>query len=66
SLNEFTPIIGTDMWIDLVNKGSLSGLEDPVTLNNSILPYWWKNMSFNQVQNLKEYARIKKRTLEAY
>ncbi|HPV62743.1 MAG TPA: radical SAM protein [Fervidobacterium sp.] len=66
SLNEFTPIIGTDMWIDLVNKGSLSGLEDPVTLNNSILPYWWKNMSFNQVQNLKEYARIRKRTLEAY
>ncbi len=66
SLNEFTPIIGTDMWIDLVNKASLSGLEDPVTLNNSILPYWWKNMSFNQVQNLKEYARIKKRTLEAY
>ena len=65
SLNEFTPIIGTDMWIDLVNKGSLSGLEDPVTLNNSILPYWWKNMSFNQVQNLKEYVRIKKRTLEA-
>lgn len=63
SLNEFTPIVGTDIWIDLINKGWLTGLEDPVILNNTVLPYWWNNMTFDQIQKLKEYARIKRREL---
>ncbi|MFN3691597.1 MAG: B12-binding domain-containing radical SAM protein [Fervidobacterium sp.] len=60
SLNEFTPIVGTDIWIELVNRGRLSGTEDPLLLNNTVLPYWWRNMSYEQIQKLKEYAKIKK------
>ncbi|MEN3041971.1 MAG: radical SAM protein [Fervidobacterium sp.] len=60
SLNEFTPIVGTDIWIDLVNKGRLKGTEDPLLLNNTVLPYWWGNMSYEQIQKLKEYAKMKK------
>lgn len=60
SLNEFTPIVATDIWINLVNQGKLKGTEDPLLLNNTILPYWWDNMSYEQIQKLKEYARIKK------
>ncbi|ONN26713.1 radical SAM protein [Thermosipho affectus] len=58
SINEFTPIIGTDDWINLVNEGKLTGLEDPLLLNNTVLPFWWKfGMSENVVQYLKMYAR---------
>lgn len=60
SINEFTPIVGTQIWIDLVNEGLLTGLEDPLLLNNTVLPYWWGNMSIEQIQRLKEYGRIKK------
>jgi radical SAM superfamily enzyme YgiQ (UPF0313 family) len=60
SVNEFTPIVGTDIWIDLVNKGKLTGLEDPLLLNNTVLPYWWNNMSYEQIHEVKEYAKQKK------
>ncbi|ODN30843.1 B12-binding domain-containing radical SAM protein [Fervidobacterium thailandense] len=63
SINEFTPIVGTDIWIELVNKGLLTGREDPLLLNNTVLPYWWKNMSVEQIQFLKEYGKIKKAEL---
>uniref|UniRef100_A0A7C4GG51 Radical SAM protein n=1 Tax=Fervidobacterium thailandense TaxID=1008305 RepID=A0A7C4GG51_9BACT len=63
SINEFTPIVGTEIWIELVNKGVLTGLEDPLLLNNTVLPYWWKNMSVEQIQFLKEYGKIKKAEL---
>ncbi|MGC8955485.1 MAG: B12-binding domain-containing radical SAM protein [Fervidobacterium sp.] len=66
SLNEFTPIVGTDIWIDLVNSGKLKGTEDPLLLNNTVLPYWWDNMTIDQIQRLKEYARIKKMQTQAY
>lgn len=66
SLNEFTPIVGTDIWIELVNKGKLKGTEDPLLLNNTILPYWWRNMSYEQIQKLKEYARTKKLQVTSY
>lgn len=61
SLNEFTPIVGTDIWIELVNKGLLKGTEDPLLLNNTILPYWWDNMRIEQIRRLKEYAQEKRR-----
>uniref|UniRef100_A0A7V4NE07 Radical SAM protein n=2 Tax=Fervidobacterium pennivorans TaxID=93466 RepID=A0A7V4NE07_FERPE len=60
SINEFTPIVGTDIWIDLVNKGKLTGLEDPLLLNNTVLPYWWNNMTYEQIHEVKEYAKQKK------
>ncbi|SHH18884.1 B12-binding domain-containing radical SAM protein [Thermosipho atlanticus] len=58
SLNEFTPIVGTDDWINLINEGKLTGLEDPLLLNNTVLPFWWKyGMNENMVQRLKDLAR---------
>jgi len=58
SLNEFTPIIGTDDWIELVNNGKLTGREDPVILNNTVLPFWWKyGMNSNLIQELKHIAQ---------
>ncbi|WP_448375735.1 B12-binding domain-containing radical SAM protein [Fervidobacterium sp.] len=60
SINEFTPIVGTDIWMALVNSGKLTGLEDPVLLNNTVLPYWWNNMTYEEIHVLKEYAKQKK------
>ncbi|MBO8160482.1 MAG: radical SAM protein [Thermosipho sp. (in: Bacteria)] len=58
SINEFTPIIGTDDWIDLINQGKLTGMEDPVLLNNTVLPFWWKyGMNSDVIQYLKSIAR---------
>ncbi|QTA37337.1 radical SAM protein [Thermosipho ferrireducens] len=58
SLNEYTPIVGTDDWIELVNKGALRGNEDPVLLNNTVLPFWWKyGMDEKKIQFLKQKAR---------
>ncbi|MGC9797022.1 radical SAM protein [Fervidobacterium riparium] len=63
SVNEFTPIVGTDIWLDLVNSGRLTGLEDPLLLNNTVLPYWWNNMTYEQIHEVKEYAKNKKQEL---
>jgi radical SAM superfamily enzyme YgiQ (UPF0313 family) len=58
SLNEFTPIIGTDDWIELVNFGKLTGREDPLLLNNTVLPFWWKyGMDIKLIQELKLVSR---------
>jgi hypothetical protein len=58
SINEFTPIVGTEDWLKLVSEGKLSGKEDPVLLNNTVLPFWWKHgMDEQTVQNLKMLAR---------
>ncbi|MDK2886275.1 MAG: hypothetical protein PWP54_833 [Thermosipho sp. (in: thermotogales)] len=63
SINEFTPIVGTDDWINLINEGKLTGREDPVLLNNTVLPFWWKHgMDSELIQKLKHIAkRIKER-----
>lgn len=57
SVNEFTPIPGTKLWKRLVSEKSFEEKTDPLLLNNSILPYWWKGgMDQPQVQRLKERA----------
>ncbi|ABR31215.1 radical SAM protein [Thermosipho melanesiensis] len=58
SINEYTPIVGTDDWIDLINGGRLTGREDPILLNNTVLPFWWKyGMDEDTIQYLKMHAR---------
>ncbi|MDI3517360.1 MAG: hypothetical protein PWP37_1330 [Thermotogota bacterium] len=54
SLNEYTPIPGTPDWVKLQQKGDLPKNVDPLLLNNSILPYWWKKgMDVQTIQSLK-------------
>ncbi len=60
SVNEFTPIVGSDIWMELVNSGKLSGLEDPLLLNNTIMPYWWKNMTVDEIEYIKRVVKEKR------
>ena len=58
NLNEYTPIPGTRDWYELVSSGSIDPDVDPLLLNNSILPFWWKGgMDYSTVEKLKEYTR---------
>ncbi len=57
SVNEYTPIPFTKDWYELVELGWLEPDTDPILLNNSLLPYWWKHgMDFETVQSLKKLA----------
>lgn len=57
SLNEYTPIPGTEDWIELVRSGRIQPDVDPIMLNNTVLPYWWKaGMQAATVQRLKDLA----------
>jgi radical SAM superfamily enzyme YgiQ (UPF0313 family) len=58
NINEYTPIPRTVEYQRLVDAGTFSEDIDPVLLNNSILPYWWKNgMSFDQITRIKKSNR---------
>ncbi|WP_041076996.1 B12-binding domain-containing radical SAM protein [Thermotoga caldifontis] len=60
SLNEYTPIPGTRDWIELTRSGVLPSDVDPLLLNNTVLPYWWKaGMDAATVQKLKDLAHGK-------
>jgi radical SAM superfamily enzyme YgiQ (UPF0313 family) len=64
SLNEFTPIPGTVQWKELTRGGVFDEDIDPLLLDNSILPYWWKEgFSPDAVQRLKEKAWSLRRRL---
>jgi len=53
-LNEYTPIPRTKDWERLVKEGKLDPDIDPVLLNNTVLPYWWKNgLNADEVEKLK-------------
>jgi len=53
-LNEYTPIPRTKDWERLVKEGKLNPNIDPVLLNNTVLPYWWKNgLNADEVEKLK-------------
>ena len=57
SLNEYTPIPNTRDWFELTNSGILPENVDPLLLNNTVLPYWWKaGMDVATVQKLKDLA----------
>jgi len=61
SLNEYTPIPGTEDWKKLLNNGIISEEVDPILLNNSILPFWWKGgMGEKEIQFLKNLIRKKR------
>ncbi|MGJ8454599.1 B12-binding domain-containing radical SAM protein [Pseudothermotoga sp. U03pept] len=58
SVNEYTPIYGSEDWHMLVQRGVLDEETDPALLNNTVLPYWFRaGMSFETVQMLKTLAR---------
>ncbi|AEH50698.1 B12-binding domain-containing radical SAM protein [Pseudothermotoga thermarum] len=58
SVNEYTPIPFTKDWYELVELGWLQPDLDPILLNNSLIPYWWKHgMDAQTVQKLKQLAR---------
>ncbi len=58
-VNEYTPIPGTPDWNELVLRGLIPPDVDPLLLDNSILPYWWKGgMSKEEVELVKEAARV--------
>ncbi|MBN2220046.1 MAG: radical SAM protein [Kosmotogaceae bacterium] len=64
SLNEFTPIPGTLQWKELTIRGVFEKDIDPLLLDNSILPHWWKEgFSAEAVQRLKEKAWSLRRKL---
>jgi len=64
SLNEFTPIPGTLQWKELIERGSFAEDIDPLLLDNSIIPHWWKQgFSLDTVQRLKEAAWSLRRKL---
>ncbi|MCX7813268.1 MAG: radical SAM protein [Pseudothermotoga sp.] len=57
SLNEYTPIPGTKDWFELIQTNRIQPDIDPIMLNNTILPYWWKaGMHITTVQKLKDLA----------
>ncbi len=58
NINEYTPIPGTREYEELVRGGKLPVNADPVLLNNSILPYWWRQgMSADEISRLKKRMR---------
>lgn len=55
SINEYTPIPGSQDWYVLVSKGLLDEQIDPVLLNNTVIPYWFKaGMDAQTVQMIKD------------
>ncbi|MCD6449723.1 MAG: B12-binding domain-containing radical SAM protein [Thermotogaceae bacterium] len=58
NLNEYTPIPGTPDWHELTKKGTFQKDIDPLLLNNTILPFWWKyGMSKSEVEYAKKLTR---------
>ena len=61
SLNEYTPIPGTLDWVELIKEKKLDPDVDPLLLNNSVLPYWWKHGM--DVETIEKLKRLKNRRL---
>lgn len=54
SINEYTPIPGSQDWYALVEKGILDEQIDPALLNNTAIPYWFKfGMDDKTIQMMK-------------
>jgi len=68
SVNEYTPIPGTEDWKKLVREKKLDPDVDPVLLNNTVLPFWWKyGMSPEEIQEIKQLVQdLKIRYSKAY
>jgi len=66
SLNEYTPIPNTRDWFKLTSAGILPADVDPLLLNNTVLPYWWKaGINVATVQRLKDLAHGRISTLRS-
>jgi len=57
-LNEYTPIPFTKDWEYLSKTGFLDEKNEPLLLNNKVLPYWFKaGMDIVTIERLKKNAR---------
>lgn len=62
NINEYTPIPGTKDYFELTKKNILPKNIDPLLLNNTYIPYWWKNgLSKEELEKVKYYLKQKKR-----
>ncbi|PLV58402.1 radical SAM protein [Thermotoga sp. KOL6] len=58
SVNEYTPIPGTVDWQKLIERGMIDPNTDPVLLNNTVLPFWWRyGMSAEEIQEIKRIVQ---------
>ena len=58
NLNEYTPIPGTSDWNELIRKGIFEREVDPLLLDNTALPFWWKyGMNKNEIEYTKQLTR---------
>ncbi len=65
NINEYTPIPGTSEWFYLVKKGIIPENVDPILLNNTILPFWWKGgLNREEIEYIKDYAKRVKEGLK--
>ena len=66
NLNEYTPIPGTPDWKELVKNGVFQEDIDPLLLNNTALPFWWKHgISKEEIEYAKNLVRKLNSTLES-
>ncbi|MGM0640551.1 MAG: B12-binding domain-containing radical SAM protein [Thermotogota bacterium] len=62
NINEYTPIPGTKDYVQLIKQGLLPSDTDPLLLNNTYIPYWWKEgISKKELEDVKNYLRDRKK-----
>lgn len=62
NINEFTPIPGTKDYEKLIKNNVFNDGTDPLLLNNTIIPYWWKEgLSADDLDKVKRYLKLKRR-----
>lgn len=65
NINEFTPIPNTIDYKNLIDEKLIPKNLDPLLLNNTYIPYWWKKgISKNELEKVKHYLRERKRRLK--
>lgn len=61
-LTEFSPIKGTKIWDELINRGVIKDEIDPLLTNNTVFPYLYANYQKDELEKIKldvkEYNRL--------
>lgn len=61
-LTEFSPIKGTRIWDELINRGVIKDEIDPLLTNNTVFPYLYANYQKDELEKIKldvkEYNRL--------
>jgi radical SAM superfamily enzyme YgiQ (UPF0313 family) len=53
NLTEFSPIRGTQCWMELRDKGTIPDNLDPLLTNNSVFSYLYSGYDFTEIDRLK-------------